>query len=92
MRREKNNPKLDTTVKFDADQIKFLQETFKADKSFSPKSVAEELGLDPNNPKHVMKIKNWKENMVRKAKKEKEGEPQPGSSKDEPKPGGASKD
>ena len=39
-----------------------------------------------------MKIKNWKENMVKKAKKEKEGEPQSGSSKDEPKPGGASKD
>ena len=91
MRKKDNNPMYDTYVKFNADQVKILENAFKEDKSFSPKSIAVVLGLDPNNPKHIKKIKNWKQRKVQKAKKENEGEAQPGSSKDKPKPGTSKK-
>ena len=87
IRKKDDNLKYDTTLKFDANQIRILEETFKANPSFSPKAMVVELGLDPNNIKHFNKIKNWKQKKVKEAKEEKEGQPQPGSSKDESKPG-----
>ena len=81
MKKERENPG-STPPKLDEDKKKFLENIFKENPSFSPKSVARELGLDPNNPKHVTQIKNWKGKKQREAKMNK-----PGSSKDEPKPG-----
>ena len=85
MRKKDKNPKYDTTLKFDANQIRILEETFKANPSFSPKAMVVELGLDPNNIKHFNKVKNWKQKKVKEAKEE--GQSQPGTSKDESKPG-----
>ena len=67
--------------KWDADQIKILEEAYENDKNFKVKSVIEKLGLDPTNKKHAKRINNWRVTMQRRAQRANEGEDQqPGTS------------